>query len=384
MLVVLCAAPATAPAAKSSKPSAGRTVVVEAQGGTVTVKTKGAARVARLRGTAVVPLGATIDATKGKVGLLASAKAKARVSGGSFIVTQKSGLVTLTLTGGAVRCVRGGTPGTATRKLRVESSGRFRLVGCYASATTRAPAATTSARAAAFHVTIGPGGTVVLLEDGPNGTVVTLVSGTIIDLVNYLGQNPQVLSQGGTVTITSTGQLLAVPPAPPPPPTPPPPPPPATGSCASGVTDSATDAVQDLTGPLNPLPDLLCASVVRSAGTIVVTVQASQPIPDANRAETYFYSAGGLPGSSPCTGWLDMRQRPPGFLGQGVYDCKNPLTVKAAASFTASASNTYSSTFSAADAGLTGPFYWRVQMFGTCGIIDQIPDATAVHAYTAC
>jgi hypothetical protein len=388
VLLGLCAAPATAPAA-SLKPVAGKKVVVEAQGGTVTIRAKGAAKATRLRGTAAVPLGATIDATKGKVGLLASGKAKARLSGGAFVVTQKAGLVTLTLTGGGVRCAQGGTPGTAKRKLRFEGSGRFRIAGCYAAATTKA----SGAKASAIQITVGADGTVILLQDGPGGTSVELIRGTAVQVLNYLNQNPQLVSQGGTITFLPSGQVLTIAPVPTPvPPVPPaPPPPPASGSCAGGVTDSATDAVQDPIGPLNPLPDLLCASVVRDGANIVVTTQASQPIPDANRPEAYFYSAGGLPGSGPagaylfpCNRWLDMRQRPPGFLGQGVYDCAAPGTVVAAASFGSPAANTYTSTFAAAPAGLTGAFYWRVVLEGSCDIIDTIPDRTAPPATTAC
>jgi len=364
--------------------------VLEAQGGTVTVKAKGAAKSIRLRGMAAVPLGSTVDATKGKVGLLASGQARARLSGGAFVVTQKAGTVTLTLAGGGVRCARGGTPGAARRKLRFEGSGRFRLAGCYATATTRAA----GAKAAALHITVGANGTVVVLEDGPGGTLVEVIRGTAVQVLNYLNQNPQLLSQGASITFQPSGLVLTVPVAPTPvPPVPPAPPPPPvnTGSCTGGVTDSATDAVQDPTGPINPLPDLLCAAVVRDGANIVVTVQASQPIPDFNRPEAYFYSAGGLPASGPagaylfpCNRWLDMRQKPPGFLGQGVYDCGAPGTVVAAASFSSPAANTYTSTFAAAPAGLTGGFFWRVVVEGTCGIIDTVPDRTAPPATTAC
>ncbi len=389
VLVGLCAAPATAPAA-TRKPHAGRTVVLEAQGGRVTVKKKGAAKAIRLRGTSAVPVGSRIDATRGKVGLLASGKARARLSGGAFVVTQKGGLVKLTLTGGGVRCARGGTPGPAKRRLRFEGSGRFRIAGCYATATTKAA----GAKSAAFHITVGAGGTVILLVDGPGGTSVEVLRGTAVQVVNYLIQNPQVLSQGGTITFLPSGQVLTVAPVPvpPPPPLPPAPPPaPANGSCAGGVTDSASDAVQDATGPINPLPDLLCASVLRDGANIVVTTQASQPIPDYNRPEAFFYTAGGLPASGPtgaylfpCAGWLDIRQRPPGFLGQGVYDCAAPGSVAAAASFSSPAANTYTATFAAAPAGLTGAFYWRVVLEGTCDIIDTIPDRTAPPASSAC
>ena len=57
---------------------------------------------------------------------------------------------------------------------------------------------------------------------------------------------------------------------------------------APPASPTRTDAVQDTTGPVNPLPDLLCASVVRDGANIVVTAQANNPIPDANRPEAYF------------------------------------------------------------------------------------------------
>ena len=285
------------------------------------------------------------------------------------------------------------------RTLRGEGSGRFRIVGCYGSATTEAAKAA-AARAAAFRITVDATGFVIVLQDGPDGTSVEVVRGTAVQVVGYLRQHPEVLGQGGTITFTASGAVLAVPAGPGPPspdPTPPPsstdpPPSPATGSCAGGVTDSGTDAVQDSSGPINPLPDLLCASGVRDGANIVVTTQATQPIPDFNRPETFFYLAGALPANTPpygyalfpCAAWLDMRQKPPGFLGSGVYDCTFTQTVIAPASFTTQAGNTYVSTFAAAPAGLSGAFYWRVVLEGTCGIIDTIPDRTEPVASAAC
>ena len=67
----LCAVSASAQA-RALKPVAGKSVVLEAQSGTVTVTAKGSSRASRLQGIRVVRLGATIDASKGKVGLLAS------------------------------------------------------------------------------------------------------------------------------------------------------------------------------------------------------------------------------------------------------------------------------------------------------------------------
>lgn len=380
--------------AKAPKPVAGKTVLLERQSGTVTVRAKGARKARPLGALTAVPVGATVDATKGRVGLLAAGGAKAKVSGGAFTVTQQpAGLVLLTLVGGGVRCARGGKPGPAKRRLRFEGSGRFRLVGCYASAATKGAKA---ARAAALHVTVGADGTVIVMEDGPGGTRVELVRGTAVQVIDWLGKHPQTLAQGGEITFLASGSIVPIPtdvptpPAPTPAPNPGPAPAPGTGSCAGGITDSATDAVQDPTGPINPLPDLLCASVVRDGANLVVTVQASNPIPDANRPEAFFYTSAS-PGTTPagytlfpCNAWLDLRQVTSGFHGLGVYDCTNPNTVIAPASFSAQPSNTYVATFAAAAAGLSGPFTWRVAMEGTCNYIDMVPDQATPPASAAC
>lgn len=379
--------------AKAPKPAAGKTVLLERQSGTVTAKAKGARRARAVGGFVAVPVGTTVDATKGRVGLLASGGAKAKLSGGAFTVTQRpGGLVILTLVGGGVRCARGGKPGAAKRRLRFEGRGKFRLVGCYASAATKGAKA---ARSAALHVTVGADGTVIVMEDGPGGTRVEVVRGTAVQVIDYLRQHPQLLAQGGDITFQADGSIVQVPgvpvsPAPTPAPNPGPAPPPATGSCTGGVTDSASDAVQDTTGPVNPLPDLLCAAVVRDGANLVVTVQANNPIPDANRPEAFFYtSAAPIMTPSgyalfPCDGWLDMRQVPGGFHGAGVYECTTFTTVTAPATFSAQASNTYVTTFAAAPAGLTGPFSWRVVIEGTCNVIDAVPDRPAPAASTAC
>jgi hypothetical protein len=137
---------ATAPPPPSTTPSpvAGRTLIAQRRAGTVLVKVPGRRRPVALGARRTLPVGATVDATRGRVRLVAAAgrpgaTQTADVSGGVFTVTQTNGRTPVTqlrLAGGRPACAR---PGRATtRELWVSSpGGGFRTRGLHSAATGR-------------------------------------------------------------------------------------------------------------------------------------------------------------------------------------------------------------------------------------------------------
>jgi len=139
--VALLAGPA---AAEAAKPRLGRTAVVQRVSGTVLVKERGERRFARLRRSAVIPLGSTVDTSKGRV-RLTTAGSGGRHSGvlsdGPFVVTQTRGAqpVTELRLAGALNCnqaARGGARPAQRRisRLRGRTRGRHRSRGNHSSA----------------------------------------------------------------------------------------------------------------------------------------------------------------------------------------------------------------------------------------------------------
>jgi hypothetical protein len=167
LLLVLAASPAsTALAAKPKpKPRLGHTVVVSATDGRVTVKPRHGKRTRLTKTATAIPVGTTVDATRGKV-LLVTAKGRyttqhGTFSQGAFVVTQeRSGLTDLTLTGGsfapctAARAAGAQVHGAANTRRRLfgTAHGRFQTRGRNSSASVR--------------------GTTWLTEDRCNGTVI--------------------------------------------------------------------------------------------------------------------------------------------------------------------------------------------------------------------
>jgi hypothetical protein len=160
-LLVACLAPAPTAAASTGKPRLARTVVVSRLSGTVRVQPAGARRFSVLKRPRLVPVGSTIDATRGKVKLVTANAGRPRTqsgvfSGGAFVVTQdRSGLTTLALTKGrsAGRACPAGSPHAARgaaagsnvlRLLHGSAHGKFRTVGRYAAATVRGTRWTTT------------------------------------------------------------------------------------------------------------------------------------------------------------------------------------------------------------------------------------------------
>jgi hypothetical protein len=175
LLVVASAADAAKP-----KPRLGRTAVVSPAQGTVKVKVKGARRFVRLRHRRVIPMGSTVDATRGRVRLVTASNASGGTQSGVFydgafrISQSRSGerFADLTLVGGrAQEC--GQTAAHAARKrirrrLWGRAKGHFRTRGSYSSATVR--------------------GTTWLTEDRCDGTLIVSRDG-VVDTSDLGGQS---------------------------------------------------------------------------------------------------------------------------------------------------------------------------------------------------
>jgi hypothetical protein len=147
-------------------PRLGRTVVVKATDGRVTVKVRHHKRFT-LKSATAIPVGSTVDTTHGKVKLTSARKSKGTQSGefseGAFVVTQRrsDGLTDVTLTGGDFSVCKAaraaGKPIRAAARRRRSLFGRVRGHGHFRS---RGRSNTASAS-----------GTDWLTEDRCNGTV---------------------------------------------------------------------------------------------------------------------------------------------------------------------------------------------------------------------
>jgi hypothetical protein len=148
-LALMAVAVAPALAASKPRPRLAKTVVLKPAGGTVLVKLRGRPRY-RLKKATAVPVGSTVDTSKGKVKLTSARNSKSTQSGvfsqGAFVVTQqRDGLTDLRLTGGdlgaCAAAAAKGKPlvGAASKRRRLfgRAHGRFRTRGRNSSATIR-------------------------------------------------------------------------------------------------------------------------------------------------------------------------------------------------------------------------------------------------------
>lgn len=144
--------------------------------GEVLVKLPGTNAFARMGHDSQIPVGATVDATRGRVRIVAAIKGGGTQSSdffqGVFVVTQaRSGLATMALSGGNFgvcgRARRGASAAkvVSVRRLWGEGKGKFRTKGRYAAATIR--------------------GTTWLTDDRCDGTLIRVTNGavTVRDLV---------------------------------------------------------------------------------------------------------------------------------------------------------------------------------------------------------
>lgn len=147
-------------------PVPGETVNVSLRSGTVKVKLPGSDEFFTLRDGQQVPVGTTMDTTKGQITLVAAGrKQKAWFYDGLFKFGQSRGrkpLTTLSLTA-KLSCGKGNSAYTAAkrkkRRLWGNGKGRFRTKGSFSSATVR--------------------GTKWLTEDRCNGTLTRVTKGTV-------------------------------------------------------------------------------------------------------------------------------------------------------------------------------------------------------------
>ena len=135
-------------ATKGLQPELGRSFVVALVSGDVFLKRPGAARSSRLRGRRVIPVGTTVNASKGRVKLTGALtrvrRSKGTFSEGAFIATQrrrKRAVIDLQLTGGnfgtCTAAARTALSSRAIRRLRGNAKGRFRTRGKHSAATVR-------------------------------------------------------------------------------------------------------------------------------------------------------------------------------------------------------------------------------------------------------
>ena len=133
---------------KEPRPELGRKFVVALVSGDVFVKRPGDARASRLQGRRTIPVGTTVNTTKGRVKLVGAftreERAKGVFSEGAFIATQarrKRSVIDLQLTGGSFEgCdegARAALTARAVRRLRGRARGRFRTRGNHSAATVR-------------------------------------------------------------------------------------------------------------------------------------------------------------------------------------------------------------------------------------------------------
>jgi hypothetical protein len=171
---------------QSPQPILGQTVVAGAVGGTVKVKGKDG-KFHTLGANEAIPLGSTVDATKGRVRLTAAAGPSGQVQTadfyqGAFVVTQTGGKkpITQLALAGALACPTKGKASTAARRRKVrrlwgDGHGRFRTRGRRAAATVR--------------------GTKWLTEDRCDSTKITVKRG-IVSVRDYVKRKTVLVKKG--------------------------------------------------------------------------------------------------------------------------------------------------------------------------------------------
>jgi hypothetical protein len=141
-------APPDEPDAADSVPVQGKSVVAGVVSGTVRIKGRNG-KFRTLRDDEAIPLGSTVDATKGRVRIISAAGGGKTQAGdfyqGMFVVTQTRGakpITQLTLAGKLSCAKKKGRASTSAKKRKVrrlwgDAKGRFRTKGRYGAATVR-------------------------------------------------------------------------------------------------------------------------------------------------------------------------------------------------------------------------------------------------------
>jgi hypothetical protein len=152
-------------------PVLGKTVLVTPVKGGVRIRRPRARRFVPLRGGETIPVGSTVDATRGRVRLTSAANRRGKLQtavffAGQFKVTQaRSGLTELVLNG-PISCPRGATAAKKKPKKRSlwgDGKGKFRTRGRYGSAAIRGTRWLTSDRCDGTHFAVRSG--VVQVKD---------------------------------------------------------------------------------------------------------------------------------------------------------------------------------------------------------------------------
>ncbi|MFN8175283.1 MAG: hypothetical protein U0T02_09490 [Solirubrobacteraceae bacterium] len=364
----LLAAPGAASSAAPPAPRFAKQFVAVPAGGRVTVKERGARRATLLRRARAVRFGATVDATKGSVRLVAAAARHGRArwsataSGGAFTASQSStaaGEVELRLTGGGLGCRPPFGAATAKRSLRVRATGRFATRGCFGRVR---PAPRRSSRAGGARAAAAP--VDWTLVEYPNGWRVRLVGPLWVEVTDLVTGQVKVLHASGLYSyIYSRRPVL-------PPTTPVPPASPGT------LTDPQGDLLPCGLQTCDDV-DLRSASVAVSGGVATFTI------------ETYgAYSApSSLPvleiwTTRPTSGQFDYSVDPcnpvaaqcPGF-SVARFTSGPPYaqqTGGGALAYSGTSVVRYAVPLSALGGATT--FHWVAGSF-TCGFTDRIPDA---------
>ena len=168
----------------AEQPRLARSVGASVVSGTVLIRLPGSRGFTRLTGSDVIPVGSTIDATRGRVRIVAARRGGGTQTAdffqGAFRLAQApSGLTTLTLVAAAARSSLGSRAGAAKvkvlRKLWASGRGQFRTKGRYATATLR--------------------GTEWLTADRTDGTLVRVKEGRV--LVRDLQRRRNILLRAG-------------------------------------------------------------------------------------------------------------------------------------------------------------------------------------------
>ena len=139
--LLLASWPATASPAPTQTPTVRHTAVARTVSGRVLVRSPHTTGLAPLVGTAVIPMGSTVDTSAGRVRLTTARPAgrgtqTADFYGGRFALSQdRTGLVTLRLNGDLSGCAGPATGGRRTRRLWGSGSGNYRTVGRRSAAT---------------------------------------------------------------------------------------------------------------------------------------------------------------------------------------------------------------------------------------------------------
>ncbi len=152
------------------KPVVGKSVVAGVVSGTVRIKLKGG-KFRRLRADEAIPVGSTVDATKGRVNITSAAGKGKTQSGdfykGVFVITQTRGSkpITQLALSGKLSCAKKKQATTSAKRKKVrrlwgDGKGRFRTKGRHGAATVK--------------------GTKWLTEDRCGRTKVTVKRGTVI------------------------------------------------------------------------------------------------------------------------------------------------------------------------------------------------------------